>query len=96
MARRKRTWTDVRQEAGQAGLFLLVLSIRATKDLLVFGAMWGSLFLAQLIKHGVPVSGWAAEWLGNAHTIGIAVAYGVLCVLLVWDIIEMSRTYEEN
>lgn len=68
--------------------FLFVTN-RLVKDAAVFLVAWGLLWAAQVITTNViPIKGRIAESLHTLHELTVVGVFGVLCLSVLWDILE--------
>jgi len=65
--------------------------IKIAVDFLVAGSIYVALFLFQVLRSWLPMSGWRGQFIDNIHAAGGIVAVSVFSLLLVIDIVIIYR-----
>jgi hypothetical protein len=66
-------------------------AIKLLVDLLVSGSFWAVLFLFELLRRFLPITGWGATLIDNLHSAGAVAAFVVFTWLSVADILKVHK-----
>lgn len=66
-------------------------AVKLLTDFLVSGSFWAALYLFELLRRMLPITGWGATFIENLHLAGAVAAFVIFTWLSVADIIDVHK-----